>query len=398
MEALFAKSALILKNQQVNLVRPAMKRISWKDRLIGLMGARGTGKTTLILQQARLQNLEEHQVLYLSMDDIYFAENNLSDVVAKFRSLDGKFLLVDEVHKYPNWAREIKNAYDFYPDLKIVFTGSSIVDMLRQDVDLSRRAVRYFLPGLSFREYLQFTGLADFPVLGLNDLLKNHTTISLDISDKLKPLLHFNDYLKHGYYPFFMENIQTYPLRLQQVVNMSIENDLQFIEGFDPRNTRKIFQLLFILSVNVPFKPNISHLSEKIGISRNTLLQYLHYLEKAKLISMLSAAGKSVSILQKPDKLYLENTNLQYAFGSAQADKGTLRESFFLNQLRNAEHIVVLPKSGDFFVDDKYTFEAGGRGKKTAQIKNISNAYIVADDIETGALDKIPLWLFGFLY
>lgn len=185
MEALFTKSALILKNQQVKLVRSTMERTNWKDRLIGLMGARGTGKTTLILQQARLQNLGEHQVLYLSMDDIYFAENNLSDVVAKFRSLDGKFLLVDEVHKYPNWAREIKNAYDFYPDLKIIFTGSSIVDMLRQGVDLSRRAVRYFLPGLSFREYLQFTGLADLPVLRLNDLLKNHTAISLDISDKL---------------------------------------------------------------------------------------------------------------------------------------------------------------------------------------------------------------------
>lgn len=398
MEALFAKSALILKNQQVKLIRSAMERINWKDRLIGLMGARGTGKTTLILQQARLQKLEVQQVLYLSMDDIYFAENNLSDVIEKFRTQGGKFILVDEVHKYPNWAREIKNAYDFYPDLQIVFTGSSIVDMLRQDVDLSRRAVRYFLPGLSFREYLQFTGLADFPVLELNNLLNNHTAISLDVSGKVKPLLHFNDYLKYGYYPFFTENIQTYPLRLQQLVNMSIENDLQFIEGFDPQNTRKIFQLLYILSVNVPFKPNISHLSEKIGISRNTLLLYLHYLEKAKLINMLSTAGKSVSILQKPDKLYLENTNLQYALGAAQVNKGTLRESFFLNQLLNSEHLVVLPKSGDFLIDHKYTFEVGGRKKKTAQIKDIANAYIVADDMETGALDKIPLWLFGFLY
>ena len=309
-----------------------MYKINWQDRLIGLMGARGTGKTTLILQQAKTRNLGENEVLYLTMDDIYFAENNLLDVVAAFRSKDGKFLLVDEVHKYPNWAREIKNAYDFYPDLKIVFTGSSIIDMLRQDVDLSRRAVRYFLPGLSFREYLQFTGLANLPVLTLNTLLENHTSISQDISATLKPLLHFNNYLKYGYYPFFTENIQTYPLRLQQIVNMSVENDLQFIEGFDPHNTRKIFQLLSILSMNVPFKPNISQLSEKIGISRNTLLQYLHYLEKAKLINMLSASGKSVSILQKPDKLYLENTNLQYAIEPTRTDKGTLRESFFLNQ------------------------------------------------------------------
>ena len=250
-------------------------------------------------------------------------------IATKLQAQNGKFLLVDEVRKYPDWARGIKNTYDFYPELKIVFMGSSIVDMLRQDVDLSRRAIRYLLLGLSFREYLQFSELADFPVLPLDALLKNHVNISLEISDKLKPLLHFKDYLKYGYYPFFKENVETYLIRLQQMVNMAIETDLQFIEGFDPQNTRKIFQLLFILSINVPFKPNITHLSEKIGVARNTLLQYLHYLEKEKLINLLSAAGKSISILQKPDNLYLENINLHYALASSQADKGTLRESFF---------------------------------------------------------------------
>ncbi|MEJ7740544.1 MAG: AAA family ATPase [Chitinophagaceae bacterium] len=397
-ENLFQKSNLLVRNQQQNIVRSMMEKIDWTNRLIGILGARGTGKTTLLLQYARGAFGPDNEVLYLTLDDIYFSENRLSDVAARFSEEGGKLLLLDEVHKYPNWAREIKNSYDFYQDLKIIFTGSSISDMLRQNTDLSRRAVQYYLPGLSFREFLQFTGTGSFPAISLRDIVDKHVQIAGDMSGIFKPLLHFQHYLRYGYYPFFKENIHTYPIRLEQVVKMVIETDLQFVEGFSAANTRKIYQLLYILSVNVPFKPNVSKLSEKIGITRNTLVQYIYYLEKAKLINTLSTAGKSISILQKPDKIYLENTNLQYALSPETANKGTLRETFFLNQHLNAGYDIALPPAGDFKVNDQYVFETGGRGKTMDQVKDVPNAYVAADDMETGALRKIPLWLFGWMY
>jgi predicted AAA+ superfamily ATPase len=254
------------------------------------------------------------------------------------------------------------------------------------------------MPGLSFREFLQFIDAGNFAAVSLKDIVEKHVELAADISSAIKPLQHFPDYLRYGYYPFFKENITTYSLRLEQVIKMVIENDLQFVEGFSTANTRKVYQLLYLLSVSVPFKPNVSKLSEKIGITRNTLLQYMHYLDKAELINMLSAAGRSTSILQKPDKLYLENTNLQFTLSPNTADKGTLRETFFLNQHLNAGHQVGLHNKGDFWVNDHYVFEVGGRTKDGAQIKDVPNAYIVADEIEIGALNKIPLWLFGMMY
>lgn len=397
-EYLYQKSNLLIRNQQEKIVRALMNKIDWTNRLIGVLGARGTGKTTLLLQYAKGLPVQEHEMLYLTLDDIYFSENKLSDVAARFRQEGGKLLLLDEVHKYPDWAREIKNTYDFYRDLNIVFTGSSISDMLRQSADLSRRAVQYNLPGLSFREFLLFTQAGNFQAISLKDIVDKHMQIAGDISSSFKPLQHFQQYLRYGYYPFFKENINSYPIRLEQVVKMVIETDLQFIEGFSAANTRKIYQLLYILSVNVPFKPNVSKLSEKIGITRNTLVQYIYYLEKAKLINTLSTAGKSTSILQKPDKIYLENTNLQYTLSPENVNKGTLRETFFLNQHLNAGNEIALPDAGDFKVNDRYVFETGGSGKTMEQVKDVPNAYVVADDMETGALKKIPLWLFGWMY
>ncbi len=398
MEHLFQKSTLLLRNQQQVLVRSMMDKIDWNDRLIGIFGARGTGKTTLLLQYARKNFGSGNEVLYITLDDIFFSENKVSDIAVQFSQAGGKLLLLDEVHKYPEWAREIKNVYDFYPDLKIVFTGSSISDMLRQSADLSRRSVQYYLPGLSFREFLQFIDAGSFEAVSLQDIVEKHIELAADISSSIKPLQHFPDYLRYGYYPFFKENISSYSIRVEQVIKMVIETDLQFVEGFSTANTRKVYQLLYLLSVSVPFKPNVSKLSEKIGITRNTLLQYMHYLEKAELINMLSTAGQSISILQKPDKLYLENTNLQYTLSPETADKGTLRETFFLNQQLNAGYQVGLPGKGDFRVNDQYVFEVGGRTKDAEQIKGVPNAYIVADDIEIGALNKIPLWLFGMMY
>lgn len=398
MEDLIRKSNLLVAHQSLELIRSLAGKIDWDDRLIGILGARGTGKTTLMLQRLKQQFGVGSAAIYLSLDDIYFTENRLSDVAESFRQKGGTTLFLDEVHKYPDWSREIKNIYDFYKDMSIVFTGSSVTDLLRQNVDLSRRAIQYELPGLSYREFLIFSGITDMRSISLKELLTGHTQIASDLTTRFKPLQYFADYLRYGYYPFFNENRRTYFIRLEQIVRLIIENDLQFVEGFDPHNTRKIYQLLFILAANTPFKPNIMKLSEKIGIHRNTLLQYIHYLEKAKLINALTAAGKSISILQKPDKIFLENTNLSHALSPGNTDKGNLRESFFLNQLKNAGHSVALPPQADFLVDEKYTFEIGGKGKSSAQIKGIKNSFVVADDIETSALNKIPLWLFGLLY
>ena len=398
MDQILLKSNLLVQNQKVEFVRSLAQKIDWSDRLIGVLGARGTGKTTLLLQRLKQQFGVNTKAAYITLDDIYFTENRLVNFAESFRQHGGQFLFIDEVHKYPDWAREIKNLYDTYKDLNIVFTGSSITDMLRQNADLSRRAIQYELPGLSYREYLAFLKILDVPAIALPNLLENHVAVASELASKFKPLKHLPAYLKTGYYPFFAENINTYPVRIEQLVKMIIETDMRFIEGFDPANTRKIYQLLYILATNVPFKPNVSKLSEKIGLHRNTLVQYLHYLDKARLINSLTAAGKSISTLQKPDKIYLENTNLHYALAPQTVDKGTLRESFIMNQLVNAKYRVALPPEGDFQINDQYTVEVGGKDKTAAQLKNVKNSFVVADDIETGIYTKIPLWLFGFLY
>ena len=398
MENLKLKSNLIVQQQSLDIVRPLAKKIDWNDRLIGILGARGTGKTTLILQHIKANYGLNNEVLYITMDDIYFTDNLLSDFAQEFRQNGGKVLFIDEIHKYPNWAKEIKNIYDFYKDLKIVFTGSSIIDISRQNTDLSRRAVQYELTGLSYREYLNFMGIGNFSPITLSDLFSHHVEIGHNIISKFKPLQYFNEYLKHGYYPFFAENINTYHLRLEKVVRLIIEEDLQFIAGFNPHHSRKIYQLLFILSTNVPFKPNISNLSEKTGISRNMIVEYLYYLNNAKLINSLTAAGKSISTLQKPDKIFLENTNLSFALSPNNTDKGSLREAFFMNQLKNTGHEINLPLKGDFLVDDKYTFEIGGKGKSAKQLIGMENSFLALDDFEVGIGNKIPLWMFGFLY
>ena len=398
MEVLISKSNQILEDISVDFKRSLHQKIDWNDRLVSIVGARGTGKTTLLLQYIKEEFGVGSKAVYVSLDDIYFSENKLVDFVDDFVRHGGDFIAIDEVHKYPNWAKEIKNIYDFHKKLKIVFTGSSVVDMNRQNVDLSRRAIQYHLSGLSFREYLSFSKVVDFPQLTLVDLLKNHETISLSLSKKIKVIPHFKDYLKFGYYPFYIENKNSFNLKLEQVVRLITESDLQFIEGFDPHNARKVQQLLVILSRNVPFKPNVSKLSEKIGIHRSTLIQYIHYLEIAKLVNCLSAQGKSISILQKPDKLFLENTNLMYVLSGDVPDKGSMREVFFMNQLKNGGYNLSLPAEGDFIVNDQYTFEIGGKDKTQKQIAKVKNSFVVADDIEIGVINKIPLWMFGLLY
>ncbi|WP_256009532.1 ATP-binding protein [Desertivirga xinjiangensis] len=397
METLQIKSNIVIQDQSMDIIREQGRLIDWNDRLIGIVGARGTGKTTLMLQRLKEQYGFNKEALYITMDDIYFTSHTLSDLAVTFRQQGGKILFIDEVHKYPDWAKEIKNIYDFYRDLKIVFTGSSVIDISRKNADLSRRAVQYELTGLSYREFLQFSGIAAPKRSSLTDLLKHHVEIAHELMKDFKPLKHFGDYLKFGYYPFFIENIHTYHMRIERVVRLIIEEDLQFISGFNPHHSRKVYQLLYILATNVPFKPNISKLAEKTGMSRNIIVEYLYYLEGARLINTLSAAGRSTSILQKPDKVFLENTNLSYALTPENADRGTIREAFFMGQLKNSKHDIKLPSKGDFLVDDKYTFEIGGKAKSGNQINGIEESFIVADDIEAGISNKIPLWLFGML-
>jgi len=397
MEQLKSKSNQLVSGLETTFSRYLNDKIDWSWRLNGILGSRGTGKTTMLLQQLKNKHQLNEDSIYVSLDDIYFSNNRFIDFAADFHQKGGIYLFADEVHKYKNWSIEFKNIYDTYPGLTIVFTGSSIIDILKQDADLSRRAIFYNLTGLSFREYLSLSEIYSAEPISLDFLLQNHVEIAAETIKKIKPLLHFENYLKYGYYPYFQENINLFYHRLGQTLNLVLETDLNFIEGFNHRNIIKLKQLLYILSANVPFKPNIVKLSEKTNISRNTLLSYLHYLEKAQIIQAVYPSGISTSIFQKPEKIYLNNTNLSFLLANNTPDKGTLRETFFLNQLKS-KHRVEASKTGDFRIDDNYVFEIGGKNKTAKQIKDITKGYVVADDIEIGSYNKIPLWLFGFLY
>ncbi|TVP49998.1 MAG: AAA family ATPase [Mongoliibacter sp.] len=396
MEDLNQKSKLIVSSTSLKMIRSKYDEIDWDSRLVGILGARGTGKSTLVLQYLKKAYGLSDRAAYWSLDDIYFSNHSLIETIESFYHFGGRFLVLDEVHKYPTWARELKNAYDFYKELKVVFTGSSVIDMLKLDVDLSRRAVLYDLTGLSFREYLNFTKNIQLPIFQLNEIISNHVDIANSILEKINPLAEFDDYIKFGYYPFFMEGTKTYHLRIEQIIRMTIETELQFIEGMDIHKTKRIHQLLGLIAQSVPFKPNVAKLSEKIGIHRNTLTTYLHYLEKAKIINSLFAEGKSTSILQKPDKVYLENTNISYALAGANLDIGNLRGTFFYSQVAE-RHQLSLPKNGDFLLDDKLTIEVGGKNKTDFQIKGESNSFLAIADLPIGSFNRIPLWLFGFI-
>lgn len=398
MEELLIKSNRAISGQELDFKRTLYTDIDWTNRLIGIMGSRGTGKTTIMLQRLKEMALPGWEAVYLSLDDIYFTRNSLSEIAETFRVNGGKYLFLDEVHKYPEWHREIKNIYDFNRELFIVFTGSSIIDMLRLPVDLSRRAIVYNLPGLSFREFLQYDQGIRFSKVKLEDLTVHHEELASAICRDITPLKHFNDYLQYGYYPFYKENKRSYATRLEQVVRLVIEFDLAFVEHIDYQNIRKILELMAILAEHVPFTPNISDLSKKLSMGRNTLIQYLHYLDKARLINNLYVSGKGFGKLEKPGKILLENPNLFEALSVIRPDKGSVRESFFAGQLINTGHQLSLPEKGDFEVDKQFIFEVGGRQKGYKQIAGIENSFIAADELETGVRNKIPLWLFGFLY
>jgi len=382
---------------RLDFVRCTMQEINWESRLIGVRGARGVGKTTLMLQYIKRNLLIDGSTLYVSLDNLWFAEHKLINLTDEFVKKGGKTIFLDEVHKYPNWAQELKNIYDDYPELKIVFTGSSLLEILNARADLSRRAVMYTMQGLSYREYLSLVLSRDFPVFSLEEILTNHQSISQELNAQFKPLQHFENYIKNGYYPFFVEERDLYYQRLEEVINLILEVELPLLRKVDIAYVPKLKQLLQIISQSVPFMPNVSKLSARIGINRNTLVSYLYFLQEAHLTKNLYKNAKGITQLQKPDKIYLENTNLQFAFSAENSNKGNLRETFFINQLEKQHKVEYIDK-GDFLIDDTYTFEIGEKNKTKKQIKEVSNSHVVLDNLEYGTSNRIPLWMFGFLY
>jgi len=351
----------------------------------------------MLLQRLKSLQLPPTKAAYFSLDDLFFTENRFSDIAGQFYREGGKYIFLDEVHKYPGWAREIKNMYDFYPDLQVVFTGSSIIDIAKEEADLSRRVLMYELQGLSYREYLELIGVCQFEAIPLVAILERAEDIRDVFPVDFRPLEHFRAYQSHGYYPFFREDLEGFHQRLAQLVRVVVEYDMANLKGFDPRNARKLLQLLFILSANVPYKPNLVQLAQKTDIHRNTILNYLVYLENARLIRLLQPAGSGLSILQKPEKIFLNNTNLAFALSGEPPNTGNLRETFFFSQLQS-QYSVTAPEKGDFLVDNRYVFEIGGKQKKHDQIAGIPDSYVLRDDMEYPIGKFLPLWIFGCLY
>ncbi len=380
-----------LRKTTLDFKRYLYPAINWNSRMFGIVGPRGVGKTTLLLQHIK-ENHSTSDTLYVSMDDLYFASHSLLETVASFHKDGGKFLFIDEIHKYPEWSKTLKNLYDNYPDLKVVFTGSSVLDILKGNADLSRRALLLHLQGLSFREYLQFFHGITIPVLSLNDIL------SLKSND-LKPVIgypikFFKEYVQRGYYPF--ANNEDYMSHLKQIVAHTMESDIPLYANMNIATGRKLLKLLAIIADNVPFKPNFSGLSKAIEVSKNNISDYFYYIEKAGMIAQLREKTESYLVVGKVEKVYLDNTNLAFCLSEKEPDIGNLRETVFFNQMR-INNKIYRSEKGDFNIGNM-TFEVGGKSKNQKQIEGLKNAYIVKDDIEYGYKNVIPLWAFGLNY
>ncbi|PZX55708.1 ATP-binding protein [Algoriphagus chordae] len=398
MDILFSISQNLLNQTDDKFFRYLFDKIDWNQRMIAIKGPRGSGKTTLMLQRIKYGiKPQSNEVLYFSADHYWFYTHNLVETTDSFYQHGGRFLFIDEVHKYPNWSRELKNIYDSYPDLKVVFSSSSALDIYRGESDLSRRVISYELPGMSFREYLNLTHEQNFQSVSLAEIQTSHSQITHEITSKLQPLPAFKEYLRIGYLPIITgSNPETIPVFLQQIINTVVESDLAFIADYNAGTAYKVKKLLGVLAESVPFKPNVSSIARKVETSRDSVYEWLTQLEKAKLLNFLITEGKGVSLLQKPDKVYLENTNLSYAL-KATPEIGSIRETFLLNQLKNINKEVRLPNSGDFQVDD-LVIEVGGKNKDASQVNHLENYLIAADEIEHGFGKKVPLWLFGMMY
>ncbi len=389
MDRLYASFDNLLKTTSTEFIRYKYDEINWDGRMIGLVGPRGVGKTTLILQYIK-KNLTQKDTLYVSADNMYFADHTLIDLADYFSKQGGKHLFVDEIHKYANWSRELKQIYDSYPDMQVLFTGSSILDIYKGAADLSRRAPIYEMQGLSFREYLYLFHNVSVPAYSLSEILEH----KVELPDVPHPLPLFADYLQNGYYPFGRD--AAFSIELEQVVNQTMENDIPQYAGMNVSTGRKLKQLLAVIAKSVPFKPVMQKLADIIGVSRNYLGDYLLYMERAGMISQVRDETGGIRGLGKVEKIYLDNTNLVHALGRENSNVGNIRETFFYNQMRVRQEVIV-SKVSDFQIEGK-TFEIGGKNKGQHQIAGIEEGYIVRDDIESGYGNVIPLWQFGLNY
>lgn len=383
----------------MDIVRATMQTIDWEKPLVAIRGSRGVGKTTLMRQYIKQKyGVKAGEALYCVLDSIYFTTHTLLELAERFHMMGGKHLFLDEVHKYPTWSREIKEINDLYPDMKITFSGSSLIQILNADADLSRRVLNYTMEGLSFREFLHFYKGIELPCSHLTDLLTDADDICNAVNAVCRPQQMFEEYLRVGYYPFYDGNNEEYYSRIENVINFIVDQELTQFCGVDLSYTRRIKAMLLYLAENVPYEVNIAKLSSYLELNKQTVLGYLSYLQRAELLQLLYSENKSVTRMQKPDKIYLHNPNLFYALGQ-QNKIGTIRECFVVNQLTAASHTVEYGKAqGDFLIDGEITFEVGGQDKTFDQIAGVPNSYILADMMEYPIGKKLPLWIVGLLY
>ena len=403
MDALFRKSDRLLANTSTEIVREIANTIHWNAQLISIIGAKGVGKSTLIKQYIK-QNYEpgDRRVLYCSADTVDFSTRTLVELAEEFTVRGGELLAIDEIHKYKSgntdWSREIKEIYELYPDLKLIVSGSSLLKLKEGDADLSRRAVKYTLAGLSFREALRFYHGLEFEKWTLDDILKHPYDLWQTVSTKCKPNALFKEYLKKGYYPFLLEGEGEYHTKIEQVVNYIIETELPQICKVDVANVRKLQALVAMICSEIPFELNANRIAAALEIGRDTVVEYLKYLGDAKVLNLPYSEKKKIGKLSKPDKVYLENPNIMYALAPTKVEIGTLRETFAVGSLTESHNVEYGKAQGDFLVDSKYTFEIGGRSKDFSQIAGIKDSYIFADDWDMPDGAKLPLWMLGFLY
>ena len=397
MDALFKTYGRLLADTDLSFTRYLYDKINWNNRLIVIKGAKGVGKTTMLLQHIKRTFTDQQKALYVSLDNIWFANHTLLDLAEYHYTHGGTHLFLDEVHKYKGWEQEIKNIYDSYPRLRVVVTGSSMLKLEESmAADLSRRHRSYTMEGLSFREYLQVEQVADLPVLSLETILKNHFKEASKITSKVKVLHHFEKYLASGYYPFYREEGDGFFDRLQQVINTVVTTEIPAVSRIEYDSVYKVRQLLAVLAEMKPYTLNISALCSTLQSSRNNVLKLLDLMDKAALVRRLYATESGMNMLTKPEKILFYNTNLMYCL-TPQVDSGTMRETYLASQL-GVNHKLCMPNKGDLVVDGKWLFEVGGKGKGFAQIKDMEESFVVSDNMEIGHGNKIPLWLFGLLY
>lgn len=397
-EELFESANRQIREETVEFTRYLMDEIDWSDRVICIKGARGVGKTTLMRQRIKRHfGIDSPLSLYASLDDLWFSRHRLKDLVDYLYNRGYTHIFLDEVHHLgKDWSLELKNIIDSFPRMHIVYSGSSLLQIEKAKGDLTRRQSVYDLKGMSFREYLKLEGLASFSPYPLEEILAGHVGIATEINNAVKVLNHFQEYREHGYYPFYREGLKKFRERLVATVNKVLDTDYPFTDEVSQDTIRKTRRMLMVLSMSCPQTPNMSQLYHELGTGRDQGLKMLYALKRAGLLELVESKGHKLNNLSKPEKMYCHNTNLIYSL-VPEVDIGVVREAFFLNQLQE-KHTVTYSGVGDFIVDGRLTFEIGRKGKRFSQIADIPNSYVVNDDVAIGQGNKIPLWLFGFLY